>query len=83
MQNSNRKEENNSFNILFITENMNKTILYCQYNPELKETAYSIYYTYISKEIPISEWPDEDNTISYTAEYEENAKNEVPGLFII
>ena len=83
--NSNREEDNNKFNILFRTENMNKPILYCQYNPELKETAYSINYTYISKylkEIPISEKPDEDNTISYTAKYEENVTNETPGLFI-
>ena len=83
--NSNKSGDNNSFNILFRTENMNKPILYCQYNPELKETAYSINYTYISKylkEIPISEKPDEDNTISYTAKYEENVTNETPGLFI-
>jgi hypothetical protein len=82
---SNKSGDNNSFNILFRTENMNKPILYCQYNPELKETAYSINYTYISKylkEIPISEKPDEDNTISYTAKYEENVTNETPGLFI-
>ena len=83
---SNRTEEDkNSFNILFRTENMNKPILYCQYNPELKETAYSINYTYISKylkEIPILEKPDEDNTISYAAKYEENVTNETPGLFI-
>ena len=43
--NSNKNRSNNSFNILFRTENMNKPILYCQYNPELKETAYSINYT--------------------------------------
>ena len=83
--NSNREGDNNTFNILFRTENMNKPILYCQYNPELKETAYSINYTYISKylkEIPICEKPDEDNTISYAAKYEENVTNETPGLFI-
>jgi len=83
---SNRTEKDkNSFNILFRTENMNKPILYCQYNPELKETAYSINYTYISKylkEIPILEKPDEDNTISYAAKYEENVANDTPGLFI-
>ena len=64
---------------------MNKPILYSQYNPELKETAYSINYTYISKylkEIPIYEKPDEDNTISYAAKYEDNVTNETPGLFI-
>ena len=81
-QNSNRKEENNSYNILFRTENTNKPILYYQYNPELKETAYSINYTYLSREIPILERPDEKNTISYTSKYEENDKNEAPGLFI-
>ena len=74
-----------SFCLLFRTENMNKPILYSQYNPELKETAYSINYIYTSKnlkEIPIPEKPDEDNTISYTSKYEENVTNETPGLFI-
>jgi len=83
--NSNKNGKNNKFNILFRTENMNKPILYSQYNPELKETAYSINYTYISKylkEIPIYEKPDEDNTISYAAKYEDNVTNETPGLFI-
>ena len=64
---------------------MNIPIMYSQYNPEKKETAYSINYTYISKnlkEIPIPEKPDEDNTISYAAKYEENIINETPGLFI-
>ena len=74
-----------SFCILFRTEKMNKPILYYQYNPEFKETAYSINYVYASKnlkEIPIPEKPDEDNTISYTSKYEDNAINETPGLFI-
>ena len=74
-----------SFCILFRTENMNNPILYRQYNPEFKETAYSINYVYTSKnikEIPIPEKPDEDNTISYTSKYEENIINETPGLFI-
>ena len=74
-----------SFCILFRTEKMNKPILYFQYNPEFKETAYSINYVYASKnlkEIPIPEKPDEDNTISYTSKYEDNAINETPGLFI-
>ena len=74
-----------SFCILFRTDKMNKPILYCQYNPEFKETAYSINYVYASKnlkEIPIPEKPDEDNTISYTSKYEDNAINETPGLFI-
>ena len=51
---------NTSFSILFRTENMNKPILYYQYNPEFKETAYSINYVYTSKhlkEIPIPEKP--------------------------
>ena len=79
------EEKNKSFSILFRTENMNIPIMYSQYNPEKKETAYSINYTYISKnlkEIPIPEKPDEDNTISYAAKYEENIINETPGLFI-
>ena len=64
---------------------MNKPILYYQYNPEFKETAYSINYIYPSKnlkEIPIPEKPDEDNSISYTSKYEDNTINETPGLFI-
>ena len=80
-------KENNQkiFSILFRTENMNKPILYSQYNPDLKETAYSLNYTYISKnlkEIPIPEKPDEDNTISYTTKYEKSEINDTPGLFI-
>ena len=74
-----------SFCILFRTENINKPILYYQYNPELKETAYSINYVYISKnmkEIPIPEKPDEDINISYASKYEDNLINETPGLFI-
>ena len=74
-----------TFCILFRTENMNKPLLCSQYNPEFKETAFSINYIYTSKnlkEIPIPEKPDEDNTISYTAKYEENITNETPGLFV-
>ena len=55
-----------SFCILFRTENMNKPLLCTQYNPEFKETAYSLNYVYTSKnlkEIPIPEKPDEDNNI--------------------
>ena len=80
-----KDKENKTFRILFRTESMNKPLLYCQYNPELKETSYSINYTYISKylkEIPIPELPDEDTTISYVNKYEENVVNETPGLFI-
>ena len=79
------EDDKNSFSILFRTENMNKPILYSQYNPELKETAYSMNYTYTSKylkEIPIPEKPDEDSTISYVSKYEENVINETPGLFV-
>ena len=74
-----------SFCILFRTEKMNKPVLYYQYNPILKETSYSLNYTYISDnlaEIPIPEKPDEDNTISYIGKYEDNAINETPGLFV-
>ena len=81
----NEPSSKSSFCILFRTENMNKPILYYQYNPELKETAFSINYLYASqnlKEIPIPEKPDEDNTISYTSKYEDNIINETPGLFI-
>ena len=74
-----------TFCILFRTEKMNEPLLCNQYNPEFKETAYSINYIYASKnlkEIPIPEKPDEDNTISYAAKYEDNVNNETPGLFI-
>ena len=74
-----------SFSILFRTEYMNRPILYTQYNPELKETAYSINYMYVSKNfknIPVPEKPDEDNNISYATKYEESLDNETPGLFI-
>ena len=74
-----------TFCILFRTENMNKPLLCTQYNPEFKETAFSINYIYTSKnlkEIPIPEKPDEDNTVSYAAKYEENITNETPGLFV-
>ena len=74
-----------SFCILFRTENMNKPILYYQYNPELKETSYSINYVYPSKSlkgIPIPTQPDQDNKISYSSKYEDNEVNETPGLFI-
>ena len=40
-----------NFSILFRTEKMNNPILYVQYNPELKETAYSINYIYASKNV--------------------------------
>ena len=74
-----------SFSILFRTEKMNNPILYTQYNPELKETAFSINYIYASKNlkaIPIPEKPDEDINISYAGKYVENVDNETPGLFI-
>ena len=78
------EDDKNSFSILFRTENINKPILYSQYNPELKETAYSINYTYTSKylkEIPVPEKPDEDNTISYVAKYEDNVVIAVSPIF--
>ena len=74
-----------SFSILFRTENINKPILYYQYDPELKETSYSINYVYSSeklKNIPIPEIPDEDNRISYYAKYENDIINDTPALFI-
>ena len=74
-----------SFSILFRTQNINKPILYYQYNPELKEISYSINYVYTSeklKNIPIPEIPDQDNKISYYSKYENNLINETPGLFI-
>ena len=79
------KDNENNLSILFRTEKINEPILYCQYNPILKETAYSINYTYSSqhlKEIPIPEKPDENNRISYAYKYEEKIVNETPGLFI-
>ena len=74
-----------SFSILFRTENINKPILYYQFNPELNETSYSINYVYSSeelKEIPIPEKPDQDNKISYYSKYENSLINESPGLFV-
>ena len=74
-----------SFCILFRTENMNKPILYYQYNPEFKENAYSINYVYTSKNlknIPIPAQPDQDNKVSYYSKYQDNMVNETPGLFV-
>ena len=74
-----------SFCLLFRTENMNKPILYYQYNPEFKEIAYSINYVYPSKalqNVPIPSQPDQDNTISYYSKYEKSDINDTPGLFI-
>ena len=84
-ENGEKKTFYSTFCILFRTENMNKPLLCTQYNPEFKETAFSINYIYTSKnlkEIPIPEKPDEDNTVSYAAKYEENITNETPGLFV-
>ena len=81
----NNEDDYNHFSILFRTVDINKPILYQQYNPELKETSYSINYIYTSKnlqQIPIPEKPDEDNTVSYFSKYEKNISNESPGLFI-
>ena len=74
-----------SFSILFRTENINKPLLYYQFNPELNETSYLINYVYSSeklKDIPIPEIPDQDNKISYYSKYENNLINETPGVFI-
>ena len=74
-----------TFSILFRTENINKPILYYQFNPELNETSYSINYVYSSEElksIPIPKTPDQDNKISYYSKYENNIINESPGLFV-
>ena len=74
-----------SFCLLFRTENMNKPILYYQYNPIFKEMSYTINYVYPSKTlktIPIPAQPDQDNTISYCSKYENNTINDTPGLFI-
>jgi hypothetical protein len=74
-----------SFCILFRTENINKPILYYQYNPEFKESAYSINYVYASKNlknIPVPAQPDQDNKVSYYSKYQDNMINETPGLFV-
>ena len=74
-----------SFSILFRTENINKPTLFYQYDPELKETSYSINYIYSSeklKNIPIRDFPDEDNRISYYSKYENDIINDTPALFI-
>ena len=75
----------NSFSILFRTENINKPILYYQFNPEFKETSYSINYVYSSeklKDIPIPEIPDQNNKISYYSKYKNDFISETPGVFI-
>ena len=75
----------NYFCFLFRTEKINTPILYYQYDPETKETAYCLNYIYNSKNIktiPIPEKPDQDNNISYYTKYQENLINETPGLFI-
>ena len=75
----------NYFIFLFRTEKMNIPKLYCQYDPETKETAYCLNYIYSSKNlknIPVPEKPDQDNNISYYTKYQENIINETPGLFI-
>jgi hypothetical protein len=64
---------------------MNTPILFSQYDPQSKETAYCLNYIYTSKNvrnIPVPEKPDQDNTISYYTKYQENLINETPGLFI-
>ena len=74
-----------SFSLLFRTIDINKPILYYQFNPELNETSYSINYVYSSEKlrnIPIPKIPDQDNTISYYKKYENDIIDETPGLFI-
>ena len=75
----------NYFSFLFRTEKMNKPMLYYQYNPEKKETAYCLNYVYASKNIkniPVTQIPDQDCSTSYYTKYQENAINDNPGLFI-
>ena len=75
----------NYFCFLFRTEKMNKPMLYYQYDPEKKETAYCLNYIYNSKkikEIPVPAKPDQDSKISYYTKYQENLMNDTPGLFI-
>ena len=81
----NRKKPLNYFCLLFRTEKMYIPTLYCQYDPEKKETAYCLNYMLSSKNlknIPVPEKPDQDNNISYYSKYQENLINETPGLFI-
>ena len=75
----------NNFCFLFRTEKMNTPILYYQYDPETKETAYCLNYIFSSKNlknIPVPQKPDQNNNISYYSKYQENLMNETPGLFI-
>ena len=74
-----------SFSILFRVENMNKPKMYYQYNKELNEISYVINHVYSSKileNIPIPEYPDQDNKISYYEKYQSYIINDSPGLFI-
>ena len=74
-----------SFSILFRVENINKPKMYYQYNKEFNEVAYVINHVYSSKileTIPIPEYPDQDNKISYYEKYQSEIINDSPGLFI-
>ena len=83
--NTNKHNFYSSFCLLFRTQKMNEPILFYQYNPELKESSYSINYVYSSKnlkQITVPSQPDQDNKISYYSKYQDNAINDSPGLFI-
>ena len=59
--------------------------MYYQYNKEFNEVAYVINHVYSSKileTIPIPEYPDQDNKISYYEKYQSEIINDSPGLFI-
>jgi len=74
-----------SFSILFRTEKMNIPMIYSQFDPEKKQTAYVCNFVYSSDDlikIPIPDKPDEDNKISYYNSFQNNKENDTPGLFI-
>ena len=83
------KEEQDTLRILFRTDNINNPILYAQYNPQKKQTAYSLNFIYSSNEIKNKIIPskddtpvDEDNDISYYQSLQSSEVNDTPGCFI-
>ena len=89
IQEKGKNQYQNALKILFRTENMYIPILYSQYNPEKKQTAYSLNYIYSSKYIKNKIMPtdkdnkiDEDNEVSYYQSLQSDEINDNPGCFI-
>ena len=89
IQEKGKNQYQDTLKILFRTENMNIPILFSQYNPEKKQTAYSLNYIYSSNNIKNKILPidkankiDEDNEVSYYQSLQNNEINDNPGYFI-